>query len=66
MKKLSCKDHDPNTNCSFVANGENSMEVAEKMMEHMKLAHQGWLADMMKGKNEDDVKQMLAMKVRDE
>ncbi|MDO8561712.1 MAG: DUF1059 domain-containing protein [bacterium] len=58
--KLTCKDINPSTACTFSAEAETSMEAAEKMLAHAKMAH----ADDIKGKPDADVLQMMESKVR--
>ncbi|MFA5925821.1 MAG: DUF1059 domain-containing protein [Parcubacteria group bacterium] len=60
MKTLSCKDMGMNDD--FVARGANEEEVMGKMMAHAKEMHR----DVMEGKSEDDMKEMMKMKMKDE
>ena len=39
MMKLSCKELDPSTDCSFVAEGTTAHEVAMRMLDHVKTNH---------------------------
>ena len=61
MKKLSCKDVDPSTDCDFTATGKDAREVANKMLAHAKAEH----ADKLSGKSDSDARAMFESKVHD-
>jgi len=46
MKKLSCKEIDPSTDCDFAAEDETNEGVIGKMYEHAKEHHADKLKDM--------------------
>jgi predicted small metal-binding protein len=45
MHTLSCSDMG-NQGCEFLAEGESSAEVKEKMMDHVRATHQELIADL--------------------
>jgi len=59
--KLSCKDINPSTTCTFEATGDTASEVADKMMTHAKVDHPEDMKDM----SEDDKKSMMEAKVHE-
>jgi predicted small metal-binding protein len=61
MKKLSCKDVNPNTDCHFEATGESSAEVAGKMFGHVRAQH----ADDVKDMDDTALRAMLESKVHE-
>ncbi len=61
MKKLCCKDINPNTPCDYEATGETIEEVAEKMMGHAKTAHHDDVKDM----TDQEMKDMMESKAHE-
>jgi predicted small metal-binding protein len=59
MMKLSCKDVDSASTCSFEATGNSEGEVAGKMMTHVKSDH----PDEVGGMTDNDMMNMLKSKV---
>ena len=53
--KLSCKDMNPATTCNFEVEGATADEVAQKMLDHAKVAH---AADIAGQSDEDVLKSM--------
>jgi predicted small metal-binding protein len=39
MMKLTCKELNPSTTCTYEATGDTAREVADKMMTHVKIVH---------------------------
>jgi len=63
MKKLACKDINPSTSCAYVAEGENALDVAGKMLSHAKLEHPDDIANM--NMSDDEIVNNFESKVHD-
>lgn len=61
MKKLCCKDINPNTACDYEATGDTVTEVAEKMIPHARTAH----ADDVKDMTDEQMREMFEAKAHD-
>ncbi len=59
--QLSCKDINPNTECSFEAHGNTETDVARKMVTHVKSNHAG----DVKGMSDDEMLKMFEAKVHE-
>jgi predicted small metal-binding protein len=59
MMKLSCKDLDPSTTCTYEATGDTAEDVASKMMAHAATDH----PEAMAGMSDTDKMSMLESKV---
>jgi len=65
MKTLSCQDVS-GLACPFVAKGETEEEVIQQLMGHAKTDHPEESTKMMEGKTEEEMKEMLKLKIKDE
>ncbi|MFA6253884.1 MAG: DUF1059 domain-containing protein [Candidatus Paceibacterota bacterium] len=63
MKRIACKDINPGTDCAFEVDGKTVKEVADKMMEHIKMEHQDDLAKMKMDMSEKEILKMVENKV---
>ena len=61
MKKLCCKDINPNTPCDYEATGDTVSEVAKQMLGHARMAHSEDIEDM----TNEQVIDMLESKVHE-
>jgi predicted small metal-binding protein len=59
MKKISCKDIDPSIDCMFETTGQNTKDVVNTMMAHLRSDH----ADKVKGMNDGEIRTMIESKV---
>lgn len=59
MKKLACKDINPTTACTYVAEGKSAREVVGKMLAHAKVDH----SEDLVGKSDSELKAAWEPKV---
>jgi len=59
MKKISCKDINPETSCTYEASGDTAKQVVGKMMAHLKSDHMNDL----KGMNDGEICSMIESKI---
>jgi len=59
MYKITCKELNPNTDCTFEASGEEKKQVVGKMFSHVKSDHM----EDMKGKGDAEIRSMIEEKV---
>ncbi|MFZ5364404.1 MAG: DUF1059 domain-containing protein [Patescibacteria group bacterium] len=65
MKTLSCQDVS-GLACPFVAKGETEEEVIQQLMDHAKTEHPEESVKMMEGKTEDEIKEVMKSKIKEE
>lgn len=63
MKKLSCTDIDPKSECHYMSTGETASAVVEDMMVHAKEAHADELREM--NMSDAEIKLLFESKVHD-
>ena len=61
MKKVSCKDINPDSSCSFEATGSNAKEAVNAMVGHIRAEHTGDVEGMSDG----EVRKMVESKVHE-
>jgi len=61
MKKVSCKDINPDSTCDFEATGDSAKEVTGKMLDHVKKEH----GDDVAGMSNTDIRTMIDAKIHD-
>ena len=61
MKKVACKDINPETDCDFEATGNSDKEVVNKMTAHIKAEH----PDDVKGMSDGEIREMVQSKVHE-
>lgn len=65
MKTLSCQDMS-GLSCPFVAKGETEETVIQQLMDHAKAEHSEELTKIIEGKTEEEVKEMMKSKIKEE